>query len=97
MSDNEAKAKRNCAQDTKAMEEFGRKLFDLSWKSTFSDELKNMNESKIGHPFVFSMSLISWALVLRTALRMSYRMTLGITNAFLSDMGLPYYQSDTAV
>lgn len=89
MADDAKRTKRNCAQDTKAMEEFGKKLFDFSWITTNSDELDDMNDSKIGRPFVFSMSLIYWALVLRTALGISYRMTLGIVNSFLSQFGLP--------
>lgn len=89
MADNAKKTKRNYAQDTKAMEEFGKRLFDPQWVDSFSDEVKEMNDTKIGRPFVFSMSLISWALVLRTALGISYRMTLGIVNLFLLKHGLP--------
>lgn len=89
MADDAKKTKRNCAQDTKAMEELGRKIFDLSWVETYFDELDDMNDSKVGRRFVFSASLISWALILRTVLRISYRLTLGIVNASLSEYGLP--------
>jgi len=75
--------KRNCALDTKAMESFGRKLFDLGWGKTFDDDLALMNENKIGHPFMFSSAFISWALLLRTALGISYRLTLGMVNSLL--------------
>ena len=60
--------KRDCALDTKAMAEFGRKLFDFDWDSTYSDDIERMNDGKVGHPFVFSDALIAWIVLLRTVL-----------------------------
>jgi len=58
MIDNGATAKRNCAQDTKAMVEFGMFLFEKGWKDNYHEELDHMNDGKNGHPFVLSRSLI---------------------------------------
>ena len=80
--------KRDCALDTKAMAKFGRKLFDFDWNSTYSDDIRGMNDGKIGHPFVFSDALIAWTIILRTVLKTSCRLMLGIVNHFIVSSGL---------
>ena len=80
--------KRDCALDTKAMAEFGRKLFDFDWDLTYSDDIGRMNDGKVGHPFVFSDNLIAWIALLRTVLKTSYRLMLGIANHFIESSGL---------
>ena len=70
------------------MAEFGRKLFDFDWDSTHSEDIERMNGGKVGHPFVFSDNLIAWAVLLRTVLKTSYRLMLGIVNQFIVSSGL---------
>ncbi|MBE6525816.1 MAG: IS5 family transposase [Thermoplasmata archaeon] len=86
---NVSAGKRDCGLDTRAMEEFGRKLFDFDWNLTYSDDIRRMNDGKVGHPFVFSDSLIAWIVLLRTVLNISYRLMLGIVNHFLESEGFP--------
>lgn len=80
--------KRDCALDVRAMAGFGRKLFDFDWDLTHSRDLERMNDGKIGHPFVFSDALIAWIVLLRTVLKTSYRLMLGIANHFIESSGL---------
>ena len=80
--------KRDCALDTKAMEEFGKRLFRSGWDRTYSDDIERMNDGKVGHPFVFSDALIAWIVLLRTVLKTSYRLMLGIANHFIESSGL---------
>ena len=70
------------------MAEFGRKLFDFDWDRTYSDDIERMNDGKVGHPFVFSDALIAWIVLLRTVLKTSYRLMLGIVNHFIESSGL---------
>lgn len=55
-------------------------------KRIYSD-LEAMNGGKVGHPFVFTDSMIIWAMTIRIALGTSYRMAEGILNSFLDDKG----------
>lgn len=73
--------------DTRVMEEFGRKLFDFDWNLTYSDDIRRMNNGKLGYSFVFSDSLIAWIVFLRTLLNISYRLMLGVVNYFLESEG----------
>jgi len=70
------------------MADFGRKLFDFDWDSTYSDDIRRMNKGKVGHPFVFSDNLIARVVLLRTVLKTSYRLMLGIVNHFIVSLGL---------
>ena len=82
-------SKRDCALDTNAMEELGRRLFDYSWDVGHAADIQRMNEGKRGHPFVYSDALIAWIVLLRTVLKTSYRLMLGIANSFITRTGLP--------
>ncbi len=79
--------KRDYDVDTKAMEGFAKKIFDRLWMKRIYSDLEAMNGSKVGHPFVFTDSMIIWALTIRMALGTSYRMAEGILNSFLDDKG----------
>lgn len=81
--------KRDCVLDTKAMERFGRELFEYDWDVGHAADIRSMNEGKVGHPFVYSSNLIAWIVILRTVLKASYRLVLGIANAFIEKAGLP--------
>jgi hypothetical protein len=65
------------------MAEFGRKLFDFDWDSTYSDDIRRMNDGKIGHPFVSNDALIAWVIILRAVLKTRYLLMLGIVNHFI--------------
>lgn len=80
--------KRDCGADTRAMAEFARRLFDLSWVERAADDLAAANGGKVGHPFVFPDSVFVWGLTLRSAFRLSYRLARGIVNRFLKDCGI---------
>ena len=84
-----AERKRDCGLDTKAMAEFGRSLFDFDWNLSHSEDVSSMNDGKIGHPFVYSDALIRWIVLLRTVLKTSYRLILGIANHHIESAGLP--------
>ena len=84
-----SKGKRDCGLDTRAMEEFGRRLFEFQWDVGHPADIQSMNQGKVGHPFVYSNSLILWIVMLRTVLRISYRLVLGIANVFIKKAGLP--------
>lgn len=79
--------KRDYDLDTKAMTRFAKKLFDRSWMNRIWSDLEAMNGGKVGHPFVFTDSMIVWAMTIRIALGTSYRMAEGILNSFLDDKG----------
>ena len=85
----ESEGKRDYDLDTKAMEEFGRRLFEFSWDVGHPADIRSMNQGKVGHPFVYSDSLILWIVMLRTVLKISYRLVLGIANIFIKKAGLP--------
>lgn len=80
--------KRDCGVDTRAMEEFARRLFDFSWIERFADELAAANGGKLGRPFEFPDSVFVWGQTLRAALGLSYRLARGIVNRFLEDCGI---------
>ena len=84
-----SEGKRNCDLDTKAMEEFGKRLFEFRWDVGHPADIRSMNHGKIGHPFVYSNALILWIVMLRTVLKISYRLVLGIANVFIKKAGLP--------
>ena len=84
-----SEGKRDCDLDTKAMEEFGRRLFEFRWDVGHPADIRSMNQGKVGHPFVYSNALILWIVMLRTVLRISYRLVLGIANVFIRKAGLP--------
>ena len=65
--------KRDCGADTRAMAEFARILFDMSWIDRAAGDLAAANGGKVGHPFVFPDSVFIWGLTLRAAFRLSYR------------------------
>ena len=52
-----SEGKRDCVSDTRAMEEFGRRLFEFIWDVGHPADIRSMNEGKVGHPFVYSNSL----------------------------------------
>ena len=84
-----SEGKRDCGLDTKAMEEFGKRLFEFSWDVGHPADIRSMNQGKVGHPFVYSNALILWIVMLRTVLKISYRLVLGIANVFIEKAGLP--------
>ena len=84
-----SESKRDCGLDTGAMEEFGRRLFEIGWDVGHLADIRSMNDGKVGHPFVYSNALILWIVMLRTVLKISYRLVLGIANVFIKKAGLP--------
>ena len=84
-----SEGKRDCKLDTEAMGIFGRNLFEYDWDVGHPADIRSMNHGKIGHPFVYSNALILWIVMLRTVLKISYRLVLGIANVFIRRAGLP--------
>lgn len=72
----------------------GEFLLDLDWVCGWSDELKKMNEDKIGHPFEYPDSLIRLQGIWH-AMNISYRMIEGITRRLYLIAQLPAYNDYT--
>lgn len=70
------------------MAELGRRLFDFDWDSLHEDDVSAMNDCKVGRPYVYSDALISWIVLLRTVLKTSCRLVLGIANHHMESVGL---------
>ena len=80
---------RDCAVDTRSMASFGRGLFEYDWDVGHEADIRKMNDGKVGRPFVYSDALMYWASILRTVLKTSYRLLLGMANHFIEKAGLP--------
>ncbi len=59
----------------------GEVLLELSWVSSWNDELKHMNQGKRGRPFAFPDSLVRFVEGLRAALGMPLRQLEGLLTA----------------
>jgi len=64
-----------------ALVERGRLLFDLDFASSWKNELDVMNSSKLGRPYEYPNSYISFLSFLKVGFDIPYRMVEGITEA----------------
>lgn len=68
----------------------GMYFLDLNWVCSWNDELEEMNENKLGHPYEFPDSLIRTQAIWHTH-RLPYRMIQGITEQLYKLAQLPAY------
>jgi len=73
--------KRDWARVNQAYVTQGVLLLQHDWVDGWDRELERMNEGKRGRPFLFPESLVRFAVMLRTALRLPFRQLQGILDA----------------
>jgi hypothetical protein len=63
--------------------ERGRVLIDVSFFKSSNDEIKKMNNGKVGAPFRYSDSYVQFLAFLKIGFKIPYRMVQGIVHAWI--------------
>lgn len=72
-----------------AMLELTRNIGDLTiWKPIFEEDLKRMNEGKVGRPFLYSDALIIWMMTVLTAVDGKFDTVAGLFQGILRFAGI---------
>lgn len=72
-----------------AMLELTRNIGDLTiWKPIFEEDLKRMNEGKVGRPFLYSDALIIWMMTILTAVDGKFDTVAGLFQGILRFAGI---------
>lgn len=74
----------------------GEYLLDIDWVKEWNDELKEMNQKKLGHPYEYPNSLI-WTQAVWHTHHIPYRMVEGITRQLYQMAQLPAYNDYSTI
>jgi hypothetical protein len=88
--------KRNWQEYNEQLVVRGEFLLDLDWVESWHAELEQMNEDKVGRPYLFPKSLIELQAVLH-AKKIDYRMIEGVTRKLCEIGQLPDYNDYSTV